>query len=118
MRISTETLSLRFAPVSEWVLGIRSLSMTILLNHLPQDIQILHFYGLPGLLSHSVFWDIFLMRPNFPILQCLQLEDLLSKFSPRSTHAFKKNLVILSYQTGGFLLVLLLRLGGIPQCSE
>ena len=54
MRISAETL----APVSEWLPGIRSLFPTIFLNHLPQEIQILHPFELSGLLSHLVFQEI------------------------------------------------------------
>ena len=38
-------------PSQKWVLGIRSLSLIILLNHLPQEIQILHLFGLSKLLS-------------------------------------------------------------------
>ena len=92
MRVSPETLSLRFAPTSEWeVPGIRSLFLTILPNHLPQEIQILHFFELSGLLSHSVFQDIFLMRPKFPTLQYQQSECLLSKFLPRSLHTPEKS---------------------------
>ena len=43
------SLSLRIAPVSEWVLGIRSLFLIIVLNHLSQEIQILHHC------SHGIF---------------------------------------------------------------
>ena len=53
------SLSSRWIPVPEWVLGIRSFSLIILLNHLLQEIQIHHLFGLSGLLSHSVFWNIF-----------------------------------------------------------
>ena len=38
------SLSLRWIPVSEWVLGIRSLFLLILLSHLPQEISILHLF--------------------------------------------------------------------------
>ena len=69
-----DSLSLRWSPVSERVLGIRSLFLVILLNHLPQEIPILHLFGLSGLLSHSVFWDMFLMHVTFPILQSQQSE--------------------------------------------
>ena len=54
-----DSLSLRWIPVPEWVLGIRSFSLIILLNHPLQEIQIHHLFGLSGLLSHSVFWNIF-----------------------------------------------------------
>ena len=37
----------------------------MLLNHLPQEMQILRLCGLSGLLSNSVFWDIFLMHLTF-----------------------------------------------------
>ena len=43
LRFSAEILSL--FTVSEWVLGIRGLFLIILLNHLPQEIQILHLFG-------------------------------------------------------------------------
>ena len=36
-----DSLTLRFAPVWKWVPGIRSISLTILLYHLPQEIQII-----------------------------------------------------------------------------
>ena len=68
-----QSLPLRWIPVSEWVLGIRSLLLIILLNHL---------FGLSGLLSHSVFWDIFLMPPTFSILQFWQSEYFSSQTPP------------------------------------
>ena len=83
---SVEILSLWSIPVLEYALGIRSLFLIILLNHLPQEIQILHLLGLSGLLSQSVFWDMFLMHLTCPILQCQQPECLLSKFTPRLKH--------------------------------
>ena len=86
LRFSAEILSLRWIPVSEWVLGTRSLSLIFSLNHLPMERQILSLFGLSGLLLHPVFWDKFLMHPNFPILQYQQSECLLSKFLPRSKH--------------------------------
>ena len=82
VRFSTEILSLRWIPVSEWVLGIRSLFLIFLLNHLPKEIQFSIFLGYQDLLSHSVFWDIFLMHPTFSVLQSQQSEYLLPKFSP------------------------------------
>ena len=60
-----DSLSLLWIPVSEWVPGVRSFSVIILLNHLPQEIQIFHLFGLPGLLLHSVFWDMCLMHLTF-----------------------------------------------------
>ena len=39
-----DSLSKRWIPVSEWVLGIRSLFLMFLLNHLPQEIQIIHLF--------------------------------------------------------------------------
>ena len=74
-----DSLSLRWVPVSERVLGIRSLFMIMLLNHLPQEIQILRLCRLSGLLLHSVFCEKFLMRPTFPTLRNLQSVYLLSK---------------------------------------
>ena len=60
-----DSLSLRWIPVSEWVLGIRSLSLIILLNHLPLEKHILHFFGLSRLLLYSVFWNIIRWRQIF-----------------------------------------------------
>ena len=59
MRFSAEILFLLWIPVSVWVLGISSFFLIILLNHLLQEIQVLHFFGLSRLLSHSVFWNSF-----------------------------------------------------------
>ena len=91
-----DPLSSRCVPVLEWVLGNRSLFLMMLLNHLPQEIQILRLCVWSRLLLHSVFWDKFLMRPIFPILQyqqsvCQQPVCLPSTFSPRSKHIKKKN---------------------------
>ena len=83
------SLSLRWIPVSEWVLGIRSLFLLILLSHLPQEISILHLVGLSELISHSVFWDMFLMHLTFPILQSQQSEYILPKFSSRTKHVLE-----------------------------
>ena len=88
--IHRDVLVLVSTLVSEWVPGIRSLFQTILLNHLPQEIQILHFFELSGLLSHSVFWDIS-DASNSRIPQLQQSEYLLSKFPainayPRKIH--------------------------------
>ena len=47
-----------------------------------------------GLLSHSVFWDKFLMHPTFPVLQSQQSEYLLHQFLPRTTHVQERFLVI------------------------
>ena len=55
-------------------------------DHLPQERQILHLLGLSGLLSHSVFWDIFLMHLTCPILYSQQSEHLLLKLHPRAKH--------------------------------
>ena len=40
-----DSLSLRWIALSEWVLGTRILFLIILLNHLPQEMQILHLFG-------------------------------------------------------------------------
>ena len=69
-----DSLSSRWIPVSEWVLGIRSVFLIILLNHLPQEIQILFF----RIQSSGIY---FLMHPTFPILQYQLSEYLLPKFS-------------------------------------
>ena len=42
--------------------------------------QILHLFGLSGLLSHSVFWDIFLMHPTFQFFNLSNQNKLLPKF--------------------------------------
>ena len=79
---------------------IRSLFLIILLNHLPQEISILRLFGLSRLLSHSVFWDMFLMHVTFPILQSQQSEYHLPKFSSRTKHVregFPKSSFILRF---------------------
>ena len=86
-----DSLSLWWIHVSEWVLGVRSLFLIILLNHLPQETQILHLFGLSGLPSHSVFCDMFLMHLTFPILQSQQSEYLLHKFPSREQSMSKKD---------------------------
>ena len=84
-----DSLALRWIPASEWVFGIRSLFLFILLNHLPQEKQILYLMVLSGLLSHSVFWDIFLTYPNFLVLHIGNLNIFLpnSRMSPFQIHS-------------------------------
>ena len=72
--------SLRFVSTSEWVLGIRSLFWTIFLYHLQLGIWTPLPFVRSILLSHWFFEDKFLMRQNFPILQYLLSQCLLSKF--------------------------------------
>ena len=60
----------------------------ILQNHLPKEIQILHLFGLSGLLLHSVLWDMFLMHLTFPILQYQQSEYLLLKIPLPNVRSF------------------------------
>ena len=83
VRFSAVILFSWWIPVSEWVLGIRNPFLVILLNHLPQEIHILCLSGISGLLLHSFFWGVSLMRPTFPILQYQQSDCLPSKFTPR-----------------------------------
>ena len=73
---------------------------------MPQAIQILHLFGLSRLLFHSVFWDIFLMRPTFPSLHYQQSDYLPSRFSPRLKHILGRFLVILSFRIDEFSLCL------------
>ena len=105
LRISTETLSPHgLIPSWSGFLEFAVSFLTILLLHLPQDIQILLF-ELSRLLLHSIFGDRFLMLPNSPILQCQLSEGLLSKFSsPRSMLILERYLVRLSYHTDEVLL--------------
>ena len=51
--------------------------------HRKQRISV--FLSISTLLLHPVFWDIFLMRPTFPIPQCQQSVCLPSKISPAIT---------------------------------
>ena len=66
MRFSAEILSPYGEFPSQWVLGIRSLFLIILLNHLPQEIQILHFLGCQDFFriqsSGIYFWSIYLFQ--------------------------------------------------------
>ena len=77
-------------PVSEWVLGIRSLFLIILLNHLPQEIKILHLFGVIRTSFAFVFWNMFLMPLAFPILQSQQSEYVLPKFTSRTKHVLER----------------------------
>ena len=115
-----DSLSSRCVPVSEWVLGIRSLTLIMLLNHLPQWIRILNLFGLSGLLLHSAFWDKFLMRPALLILQHQQKSEYLpSKISPRSEHILERFLVVLSFRIDEFSLCLSLGLWEVfLQCTR
>ena len=112
-----DSLSLRWIPVWEWVLGIRSFSLIILLNHLPQEKQILHLFELSGLPSHSVFWDVFLMHlflalsiiffSNFPMIAIrifssqILLEQSTTNKTPRNNFfQFDEFLLCLSWSLG------------------
>ena len=92
---------------------IRSLFLIILLNHLPQEIQILHLFGSSGLLLHWVFCDTLLMRPTSPILQYQQSECLLTRFFSRSKQMLDRFLVIPSFWIDEFSLCLSRRLGDV-----
>ena len=60
VRFSAEILSPYGGfPSQSGSFGFRSFFLIILLNHLPYETQKLNLFGLSGLLSHSVFWDIF-----------------------------------------------------------
>ena len=92
------SLSWRFASVPEWIPAIRSLVLTIFLNHLPQEMQILLFSELSRLLLCSIFGDRFLTHPSFPILQ-YQLYQMLSfPNSPWLIRILERYQVILSFQ--------------------
>ena len=69
--------SLRCVPISEWVLGIRSLLLIMLLNGSATG-----YTNSPSLWLSGVFWDIFLMHLTIPILQSQQSEHLVPKFLP------------------------------------
>ena len=90
---------------SEWVLGIRALFLTILLNNLLLGIWIHLSFVIQILLSHWFFEDKFLMRPTFPpnLLNPLS-EYLLSKFHPRSAESPERCQVILSCRIDEFLI--------------
>ena len=60
------------------------------------------FSGISRHLLYSVFWDIFLIRPTFPILQYQPSVCLPSKFSPLSKQIQYKLLVILSFRIDVF----------------
>ena len=98
--------SLRLVPASEWVLGNRSLFLTILLKKTCKW-------------ENEFVWSIFLSRhPNFPNLPDLLSEYLLSKFSPRPTHSQEGFLVIFSYQIDEFLLDLSVKSNDVQQMLE
>ena len=96
---STEILApYGLAPALDWIPGIRSLFLTILLYHLQMGIWIHHLLVWSGSLSRWVFEDEHLMRRTFPNIPCLPPEYLLSKFSPRSAHSQERLLALLSCQ--------------------
>ena len=70
-----------FPSQCEWVLGIRSLYLTILLNHLQQEMQILQFFWvIKATFAFSLLGHIS-DASNFPIHQYQQSECLLSKLT-------------------------------------
>ena len=58
----------------------------MLLNDLPQEMQIIHLCGFSRLLSHSVFWDMFLMHQLFQFVDLSNQNVSLPKFSRRTKH--------------------------------
>ena len=60
-----DSLASRWIRVSEWVLGILSLFLIILLNHLPQEIQILHLFW--------CYQDFFRIQSSGMYFWCIQL---------------------------------------------
>ena len=97
-----DSLSSRCVPSQSGFLEFVVSPLIMLLNRLPQEIQILRLRELSGLILHSVFWDRFLMRPTFLIHQYQQRECLLSKFLPRSKHILERVLVTLSLRSDEF----------------
>ena len=87
LKFSTEIFApYGLVPALEWVHGIRSLFLTILLFHLLLGIWIHLLFVLSINLSRRFFEGKFLMHPSFPNLPSPQWECLLSKFLPRSIH--------------------------------
>ena len=86
LRFSAEILSLRWIPVSEWVLGTRSLSLIFSLNHLPMERQILRLFRLSGLLLHPVFWDKFLTPSKLSNSSISAIRVSPFQILPRSKH--------------------------------
>ena len=85
-----DSLSSRWIPVSEWVLGIRSLFLIILPNHLPQEISNSpSFLVIRTSFAFSLL-GYFLMHLTFPILQSQQSDYLLPKFSSRTKHVLRR----------------------------
>ena len=115
-RFSAETVSLRSIPVSEWVLGIRSFFLIILLDHLLQETQILHLFGFSGLLVHSVFWDISLMRPTFSNSSISAIRMSPFQISP-AIQAYPRKIPGKTFRIDEFSLCLSRRLGDIPTCG-
>ena len=119
--LSVETLPLRlevfhwklrsflFVPVFEWVLGSRSLFLTILPYHLPLRKMNFIFFSISIPLSRWFFEDEFLTRPTFPILPNPQSEYFLSKFPPRSVHTQERYQAILSCRIDEVLINLALK---------
>ena len=99
--------SLRLAPALDWIPGIRSLFLTILLYHLQMGRWIHHLFVWSGSLSCWFFEDKYLMRRTIPTLPCLPPEYILSKFFPRSAHSQERFLVILSCRIDEVLIDLL-----------
>ena len=99
--------SLRLIPVLEWVLGIRSLFLTILLYHLQMGIWIHHLFVWSILLSRWFVEDKSQMQRIFPNLPDLLSVGLLSRFLPRLTHSQVSFLITRSFQIDEFLLGLL-----------
>ena len=95
LKVCWDLHSLRFPPwsgFSEFVVSPWQFCCTICY----WEFEFITFFVLSILLSRWFFEDKFLMHPTFPNLLNPQSEDLLSKFSPRSTHTQEGSRVILS----------------------
>ena len=90
--------SLRLVPALEWILGIRSVFLTILVHHLQMGTWIQQLF-----VSRWFVEDKYLTHPTFPNLPGLLSKYLLSKFLPRSAHSQERFLFVLSCQIDEFL---------------
>ena len=83
--------SLRSVPTSEWILGIRSLFLTILLHHLRMGRRVRHLSGWLILPLLWFFESKYLMHPSFPNLPSQLSEYLISKFPHRNQLTSEKD---------------------------
>ena len=102
-----DSLSFRWIPVSEWVLGIRILFLIFFAE--PSATRNINYPSFLGVIKTSfafslsgyIFWCVSL----FPILQSQQSEYILPKFSPRTKH------VLEGFTKSSFILI-------FPVCQE